>query len=294
MSFRPACFLLALPLLACGDDAPAGPERERAGVFNYAVAMAPGQTLVLRNMVGALRVEPATDDTLRIVADLRWHGDTTPPADVHFTSSVLADGVLVCGFLGTGRCTRDDFDAKVDGGELSIGSRGLRLGMGGRSDARVTFRVQVPAGVRLDLVQVEGDVVSASTAPVDAKGVNGSLTIVTSVGPVRAKMVNGNVDARMTTLAGSDSVLVETVNGDAFAFIPETASASVEAAAVNGTALSDFAGLQGGRDHLKKVIQGVLGTGATPVKVRSINGNAQLRRLDAEGRAYEVAPPPGG
>jgi hypothetical protein len=294
MSFRPALLALTLALFACDEQVPAGPERERANVFNYAVALAPGQTLALRNLAGRLQIEPAADDTLRIVADLKWRGDSTPPDDLKFTSSALPDGVLVCAYLGKGRCTREDFDAHVNGGELSIGTGGLKLGMGGRTQAEVTFRVQVPAGVKLDLVQVEGDIASASTAPVKVRGVNGTITVVTSVGPVDAKTVNGTIDARMTTLTGSDSVNVELVNGDAYVFIPETAAATVDIGAVNGTVLSDFTGIAGGRNRLAKTITGVVGAGTTPVRVRTLNGNAQLRRLDAAGRAYEIDPPPGG
>ncbi len=292
MLFRPlvTAFALAAVASACHREAPAGPPQERLEVFAYSHAMQPGQVLALRNMVGRVTVEPADDDTLRVLADLAWQGDTTPPSDVRFRAESLADGVLVCSLFGSGRCTRDDYDAKVEGSGISIGSGGFSLGMGGASQARVHFRVRVPRGVKLDLVLVEGDLTSASSGPVEAKGVNGSITVVTSVGPVRAKTVNGTIDVRMTTLAGTDSVIVETVNGNAYAFIPEGAAATVDVATVNGAAVSDFPGVSGGRDNLNKTITGVLGAGTTPVKVRAINGEVQLRRLDAAGRAYELTP----
>ena len=288
MSFRPTLLALAVVLVACDRQAPAGPLQQREAVFVYATPMQAGQTLALRNMVGKLTVEPAADDTLRVVADLTWHGDATPPDDVRFSADSMSGGILVCSLVGVGRCTRDDFDAKSDGSGFSIGRGGIKLGLGGSSQAEVHFRVRVPAGVQLDLIQVDGDVVSASTAPVRARGVNGDLTIVTSVGPVNAKTLNGTVDARMTTLAGSDSVLVETVNGSAFAFIPESAAATVDVSTTNGTALSEFPGVSGGSERRKNSITGTLGAGTTPVRVRALNGEAQLRRLDAQGRAYSL------
>ncbi len=293
MSVRAVAVLAVCALAACDGDVAPGPERERAEVFAYVAPMQAGQTLALRNMSGALQIEPATDDTLRVVADLTWRGDSTLPKDVTFRAEPMAGGTLVCAVFGEGRCTVDDYDGKSDGSGFSIGRGRMNLGLGGSSPANVRFRVQVPAGVKLDLVMVDGDVTSASSAPVQVRGVNGEIAVVTSVGPVSAKSVNGSIDARMTTLAGSDSVLIELVNGDAYAFIPETAAATLDVGVVNGTVLSDFPGVAGG-DRLNKTITGVIGAGTTPVRVRTMNGNAQLRRLDAEGRAYPIDPPPGG
>lgn len=293
MSFRPSTILVAccIALTACGRDDDSGPEHRAEGVFRYERAMPAGQTLMLRNLAGAITVEPATDDTLRIVGDLTWRGDDRQPTDVSFRADTSATGALVCAIVGDGRCTADNFSSNSSGNRITFGKRGLSLGFGGRKRARVHFAVRVPAGVKLDLVLVEGNIVSASTAPVRARGVNGNVTIVTSVGPVQAENVNGNVDARMTTLSGSDSVKVSTVNGSVFAFLPETADATVEMRTTNGSVVSDFPTAVGSGQRFDKVIRATLGAGTTPVRVRSVNGNAQLRRLDAAGRAYELPEP---
>jgi hypothetical protein len=250
--------------------------------------MVAGRTLALRNFAGSLTVEPAADDTLRIAADLHWRGDSTLPRDIAFRSDTMAGGLLVCAIVGDGACTADDYQVNSDGSGFSIGGGGIRLGMGGSARASVHFRVQVPSGVRLDLVMIDGNIVSASSAPVKARGVNGNVTIVTSVGPVQAKNVNGDVDVRMTTLSGSDSVQAETVNGSAFAFLPADVAATVDVRVTNGSAMSDFPGLAGGAERLSKSITGTLGSGGNPVRVRTLNGNAQLRRLDAEGRPFPI------
>lgn len=290
MSFRALLVLAAVTLTACDAEVHAGPQQERSGVFTYSVAMASGQTLYLRDMVGSLKIEPSADDTLRVVADLTWQGDTTPPVDVTFNASSLADGVIVCAVFGGARCSVQDYDGQSNGSGIRIGGGKLRLGLGGNRQSEVHFRVSVPAGVKLDLVMVEGDVVSASSAPVRVRGINGNITVVTSVGPVSAKTVNGSVDARMSSLAGADSVSVETLNGDAFVFLPESASARVDIGSTNGTLLTDFPGVAD-REKFTKQITTTLGAGTTPVRVRTINGDAQLRRLDAQGRAYEVGAP---
>lgn len=288
MSFRPVLALAALALASCSVDVDSGPARSREAVFAYATPLAAGQTLALRNFAGSLTLGPSPDDTLRIVADLTWRGDSTPPRDVSFRGDTMPGGVVVCALVGGSRCTKDDYEVKSDGSGFSIGRGRLRLGMGGSAQANAHFRVQVPTGVRLDLVMIDGTIVSASSAPVKARGVNGGITVGTSVGPVQAKMVNGDVDVRMTSLAGTDSVVAETVNGEVAAYLGEALSFSVDMRVTNGSALSDFPGLSGGSQRLSKTITGVIGGGATPVRVRSINGDAQLRRLDASGRPYQL------
>lgn len=290
MSFRPFLVLVAGSLVACQAEMNSGPQRERTEVFSYAAVVPAGQTLYLRDIVGSITVEPATDDTLRVVADMKWRGDSTPPAEVTFSGTTLADGAIVCAIFGGAECSVDNYDAKSNGSGIRIGEGGLRLGLGGDSSAEVHFRVKVPAGVKLDLVVVEGDLVSASSAPVKARGINGNITIVTSVGPVTVKTVNGDVDARMSSLSGADSVVVETVNGSAYVFLPETVSATVDLGSTNGTLTTDFPGIAE-RENFTKQIRATLGAGLTPVRVRTLNGDAQLRRLDAQGRAYEVAAP---
>jgi hypothetical protein len=290
MSFRPALVLLACcaVLAACGRDTDLGPEQRADGVFRYERVMPTGQTLSLRNLVGAITIEPATDDTLRVVADLTWRGDDRQPTDVSFRADTSATGVLICAIVGNGSCSADNFTSRSSGNRITIGRRNVSLGLGGRKRSQVAFRVRIPTGAKLDLVLVEGNIVSASTAPVRARGVNGNVTVVTSVGPVQVQGVNGSVDARMTTLSGSDSVKVSTVNGNVFVFLPESADATVDMRTTNGGVLSDFPTAVGSGERFDKVIRATLGAGTTPVRVRNVNGNAQLRRLDAAGRAYEL------
>lgn len=290
MPFRPLLCVAVASLAACHSPDDLGPPRERAEVFSYALAMPAGNTFYLRDMSGSITVEPATDDTLRVVADLRWRGDSTLPRDVTFKGTALADGALVCAIIGGAECSTENYGSNSDGSGFSLRRGRVKLGLGGGSQAQVHFRVKVPTGVKLDLLMVDGDVLSASSAPVRARGVNGDIRIVTSVGPVVVKTVNGDVDARMSSLLGSDSVQVETVNGSAFLFLPETVSANVNVSSINGTLLTDFPGVPD-RDRFAKQIVATLGSGTSPVRVRTINGDAQLRRLDAQGRAYAISAP---
>lgn len=278
MQFRPLFSLLvpAVVLSAC-DVRDEGPSQTREGAFQYAAHSAPGTTLYLRTARGNIHVEPSPDDTLRVVGDLAWRGTGDPTQNVSVSGGAVPGGVLVCAEWGGRRsaCTVDNYHADMSG-------------RAGRT--RVNFRVQVPAGVKLDLLGIDSEIISASSAPVRARSVNGDVTIVTSVGPVRAETLNGDVDARMTTLANADSVVVKTLNGEAWAFLPEQVSARVDVQVSNGDLATDFGALFTAAQATKH-LQAVLGTGATPVVVKSFNGRAGLRKLDASGRAYELTAP---
>lgn len=270
-------YLLVLPLaLALGcDDPESGPLQTDRNAFTYSAHMQGERTLYLRNGRGVIDVEPSTDDTLRIEADISWRGGPERPDGVYLSATPTDNGILVCSKFGEGTCTVEDYAIKGGRGN-PFGSRGLR----------VAYRVKVPAGVKLDLIGVDTRITSASTAPVKAQSVNGDVTVVTAVGPVRASTINGDVDARMTTLAGSDSVVVSSLNGAAWVFLPETAAFTADLATTNGRAESDFPSFAGGSAS-RKSIDGAINGGGRVVHVRTLNGRVGVGRLDAEGRSYQ-------
>lgn len=269
--------LLALPALAivACDVADAGPTRTRESAFSYSSQLAPGATVHVRTARGDIQVEPASDDSLRVVGDLEWRGLADPTNGLAFVGSAVSDGVLICANWSGSVCTADAYNVK--------------LGRDARR-TRVNFRIQVPTGVKLELVGLDGEITTASTGSVMARGVNGDIMIVTARGPVQAETLNGDVDVRMGSLSGTDSVSVKTLNGEAWVFLPESADATVDLAISNGDLVTDFPTLLQAATR-KKTLQGVLGAGTTPVRIRSMNGTVGLRRLDALGRAFELGTP---
>ena len=273
MSRHPLVFIAVLALAACDHET--GPLQTRDDAFVYRLATDTGQTVHVRTMRGNITVEPSPDDTLRVNGSLAWRGENDPTRGLAISGRIDGSDVLICAVWGRGTCTRDRYESDL---KLSDRARGV-------SNAAVNFRVAIPHGVRLDLVAVDGSITSASSAPVNARSVNGDVTIVTARGPVRAETINGSVDARMASLSGTDSVVVKSLNGDAWVFLPEGVAATVDVSVTNGSVDTDFpefAGQTPGRRSLRST----LGGGGTPVRVRTLNGTAGLRRLDAEGRSY--------
>jgi hypothetical protein len=275
MSFRPLVIAsLAVGLTACHQAD--GPLRSNEDFQQVTVGVAAGDTVFIRTGRGNITVEPATSDTLRVRGTLTWRGRDRQPRDVSASATQIGGGYLVCALFGRAECTRDKY---------TISSR-KSFRFGGADDASVNYVVQLPAGVHLDLIGVDGSLTAAASAPVKARTVNGDVTVVTAVGPVRAETVNGSVDARMTTLSGTDSVVVRSMNGNAWVFLPEGVAAAVDISTVNGGLRTDFPSLASS-GRATKHLQGVLGAGTTPVRVRTLNGDAGLGRLDAQGRSYD-------
>ena len=272
MSFRHS-FVLPFAIVTAAACGGAGPRHTDENAFRFETPLATGTTAFVRTMSGGIDVELSPDSILRVTGSLTWRGRSRPPRDVRLTGETVAEGALICARWGNGECTTQNYAS----------NRARPFGIGGGSNASVRFRVQVPSGVKLHLLAINANISAAASAPIHARTVNGNVVVVTAVGPVRAVTTNGNVDARMSTLEGTDSVVVRTTNGNAWAFLGESASATVEVTTTNGRASTDFPGLD---DGSARAIRGSIGGGATPIRVRTTNGNASFRRLDAEGRTY--------
>ena len=279
MSLRTLSLIRVVPLCAatlllaaCGEDT--GPLQTNDSAFAWHGVVPAGTTLHVRELQGSIDVVPSTSDTLRVTARTEWRrGD--PAADLTFSASQDSAGVLVCAIWGEGQCNKESSNATV--------RFGRRFG-GHSTDAKVFFRVELPTGVLLDLVNINGDISAVASAPVRARTMNGSVRIVTAVGPVRAETMNGSVDVRMSSITGTDSVIAKTLNGDAFVYIPDGIDATLDMAVTNGSLSTEFpVGANGAVDQ--KHLRATLGMGTHPILIKSLNGEVALRRLDAEGKS---------
>ncbi len=227
---------------------------------------APG-TMNIRNLNGAIEVRPSTDAQVHITAATTWRrGD--PKKDVQYNVVTEGNDITVCAIWGRGTCSANDYKSKAN----------FRL-FGSKGDVSVKFTVLVPTGVKVNAITINGSVDALATAPVFAHTTNGGVKVGTAVGPVDAETVNGSVDARMTTLGEGGAARAVTVNGSASLYIPDNAAGSVELSNVNGSLGSDFA-LAGSSKH---EMNGTLGAGGRSIEVKTVNGSAYLRRINADG-----------
>lgn len=262
--------LLTFALTACDEHT--GPLQVDEDAFSWQGPVAAGKTLFLREMQGGIEVVPAADDTLRVTARTEWRsGD--PETSLRFSANDQDGNVLICAMWNnTGTCTSEAYSANV------------KFGKQNRTDAKVYFRVEVPAGVRLDLVSIDGSISATSTAPVRARTLNGDVRVATAVGPVKAETMNGSVDVRMSSIVGTDTVEAKTLNGSAFVYLPDGIDAALDLSVMNGSVGTEFTPTTIIQRTPRKFVAS-LGKGTHPVRISTINGEAALRRLDAEGKS---------
>ncbi len=260
---------LALGTLALSACDQAGPTQTEDRAWQWSGPVDASGIVNIRNTAGEITVEPSADNQVHVVAATRWSkGDWRK--DVDFQAVSALNSVTICAVWGRGECSAENYDSRVKRGSF-------------RSDAKVAFTVQVPAGVRVDAWTLSGDLAIRASAPVKAHAIDGDIKVGTAVGPVSAETVNGDVDIRMTTI-GDDAgpVVATTKNGDAAAWVPEITNGRIDASTLNGAVGSDFGDLLQGRGD-RRSFETSIGTGTRKYSVQSMNGSAYLRLINADG-----------
>jgi hypothetical protein len=246
-------------LLLAGDALALAHKKVAREALRWSGPLAAAQTLHLRGVNGAIKVEAATGTTVEIVVVERKRDNDRNQITVKVQP--VKDGLMVCAlYPGHGaRCDQDGTYRSDDGGDVDL-------------DAE--FTVKLPAGVRVDAAAVNGNVtVHGATDRVVAKSVNGSLVVESSGGPVVADTVSGNVQVR----SGTGAVIGKTVTGDLVVALPANLDAEVQAHAVHGQINNDF-GLSPKNDSAGSKLRDTLGKGTYKVVLSTVNGDLTLRK----------------
>ena len=273
--------LTALALTALAGCHSSGSEQFDPSVWSWKGELKSG-TVHVRNLNGSIDVKPATDGNVSVVAAARWQRGN-PKLDLKYQAIANGNDITICAVWGKGTCSSEGSYTTGPGFVSKLFSRG--------TDAEISFTVLVPTGVRVDLVTLNGSINVASTAPVKARNVNGSIKVATAVGPVDAETVNGSVDARMTTVGFDGPVRALTVNGTASLYVPRDIDGEVSMETMNGSSASDFA-LPSAEGKGTRHLVGTLGKGGRRIELRSMNGRSVLRILNPDGTVAIPAPKP--
>ena len=246
-------------LVACGGAAD-------VPHFQLSDQLASGQTLGIRNVTGSVTVRPSTDGQLHVVAEGLSHGSR--PERVRMETARGANGITVCAMWGRGgSCVDGDYSP-------STGSFWSTFAF--RSRVEVNFTVQLPAGVRLDIRDVNGEVtVAGATSDVLVHSINGGIRAATDGGTLELKSVNGNVTADVRN--APRRVSAKTINGSVEVIGPAELAGDVDMSVVNGSIESDFAVTTTGKLSKRKLV-GRIGAGGVPLEIKSVNGSVSLHR----------------
>lgn len=231
------------------------------GDFRWVGRLSEGRTLEIKGVNGAIEAVPARG--LDIVVTAEKAGHRSDPAEVRIEVLEHAGGVTVCAVYpsadGRNEC------APGDGGRNSVQN----------NDTRVTFRVEVPAGVNLRARTVNGTVDARDLdVDVDAATVNGDIEVSTS-GFARAKTVNGSIEASMGRWDG-DGAEFSTVNGSIELDVPDDLDARLEARWVNGSLESSVPMMLQGR-IARRSASALFGDGGGELRLETVNGSIRIR-----------------
>ncbi|HEY0969615.1 MAG TPA: DUF4097 family beta strand repeat-containing protein [Gemmatimonadales bacterium] len=230
--------------------------------------VSPGNTLILKNLNGAVRVERASGSEVEIRAEKRARRGSTDHVRIETSRVGRGDGdLLVCALWGErSSCDEDSYNSRND--RNMLGQE--------RNQVSVEFTVRVPDGVRLDLSTVNGELrIDGATNEVRARTVNGSINAASLGGPVTARTVNGSIRVSMGESGGED-LEYETVNGSITIEMPDRVNADVAMRTVNGSIESDFPMTVQGRIS-RRSVDATLGSGGRKLTAKTVNGSIKLR-----------------
>ncbi len=239
--------------------------RERdENAFRWEGQIPAGSWLRMRNVNGSIHVEEGSGNQVEVRATKSWRrGD---PDEVRFEVARSGNDVTICAlWTESARCEGD--------GEVS-GRHSVR-----NNDTSVEFTVRLPRGVKIDSRSVNGGVTIENVgAEVIARTVNGSITATTLSGPVNAQTVNGAIRVRMESLSGDGDLRYETVNGSVRVELPDGIGAELDVSTVNGSIRSDYPVTISG-ELSRRRLQGRIGNGGRQLRLKTVNGSVEVRKL---------------
>lgn len=196
-----------LALLACAPAASASAEDSagpmsaaKTGDFSWSGTVKKGGEIKLSNVSGNVEVVPGKGDTVRVEAKISGR-------DADITKVVVKD--------------RGD-SVKIH----------TEFGRKRNVDARVDYRIEVPAGVDFDATVVAGNIT--------AEGINGALELEAVSGNINA---SGSGDVQITTVSGDATVslpkgtrraMLEAVSGSLEVAVPSSLGLDLAAKSLNG------------------------------------------------------------
>jgi hypothetical protein len=240
-----------LVLLMLGTPAVPLQHATQQGPLHWSGKMAPGTTLRVLNVRGAMRVVPATGAEAAVDGETWGANNGRYPVVLDVESE--GPNVTICIY-------RKDVD-HCEGGSLD-GNDDANVDMdsdGGGHGSEATVTIHLPKGVRIqvmsgngrvDVTDASADVLAASgngpvtvtdaAGRVTARSGNGRVEVNTAAGPVSASTGNGAIDVRMSRLTEVSDMHFETGNGTITVTLPASYAGELDANTGHGTISSDF------------------------------------------------------
>jgi hypothetical protein len=268
-------------LLLVGAAAQAVTLKDR---FEQTVPLKPGSQVSLNNLNGGVTFEAWDRNEVHIEAEKQVRAGSDEQAR-KLMSQIRID--VVPGPSGLRIDTH--IPKREEGGFLAD------LFNGGGVSLGVTYKVQVPRHVALDVVNSNGGLqvtgtlgnthlkttnggltVTEVSGDMRLESSNGSVTVARSAGSLKAETSNGGINAELRHLSGG-ALSLETSNGAVSVHLPRDARFTIDAETSNGGVRSDFP-VEGGKPG-KRSLQGTVNGGGTKLYIRTSNGGVHIQEV---------------
>ena len=232
--------------------------------YHFTREIAPGARVEIENINGSIEVARATGRMAEVSVT-----KTVKKGDGNMVKAIMeaGSGMHVC----TIYVNRDPTRSTCAGSNNNDNRRGNRF------DVEMHYVVKVPAGARLIVGNVNGNV-TVSGADVDSKitTVNGDITF-DGVGASSLETVNGKIVGTFTQTRWEGTMDVQTVNGAVDLAFPADLSAEVSGETVNGGIETAFP-ITIEKGFGPKSFSGRIGAGGRRLRIETVNGGIRLRK----------------
>jgi Toastrack DUF4097 len=224
-----------------------------------------GQWLEIKGVNGSIRAQPSSSNQIEVEAVKR--AERSDPDEVKIEVVQGRGGVTICAIYPA-----------PENKQANECTQGERWNSNSRNnDVRVDFVVRVPRGTQVDARTVNGSVTMAGmTADVSAHTVNGSVRIATT-GLAEAATVNGSINVSMGRADWDDILEFTTVNGEITLELAGDVNTEVRATTVSGSIATDYPLTLRGRFGQKR-ITGTIGRGGRELSLTTVNGDIEIRK----------------
>jgi Toastrack DUF4097 len=204
--------------------------------------------------------------------------DARPNGGIQVQSTDAAEVRLLAKIVATGD---SETEAEDLAREVRIESGATVRAVGPASIGRrhgfwVSFRLEVPRGVRLSLQADNGGIsLRDFSGTAELRTVNGGIHITSAAGDVHGETVNGGVHVELTgTRWQGEGLDLRTTNGGLHVTVPSDYNARLEMGTVNGGVHSDLP--LSVRHQDRRRIDAELGQGGPLVRIETTNGGIHL------------------
>lgn len=262
--------------------------------FEFRRELAPGKRFYLSDIIGDVSVTGGSGRSVEVSAIKKAgrHGD---PEDVTIETIELEDGVALCVRYPAEH--RGNRSSEKTLAKNPCSWEGRWNGNGDRNDTEVNFVVRVPAGLRLHIGTVSGDV--------DGRGLEGELGLHSVSGDVRLdggkgpaielETVSGDVhlldvtsrDVSGRTISGEIAFRGPVQDGGNYDFattsgaielaLPQRPNATLSAATFSGDFSSDLPTNQEAGRRRRHRYDATWGTGSAKLYLESLSGDLTIR-----------------